>query len=95
MTSRLTRVRSQLTDDGIESNRMFEKKTIVIVDDTPDNIALIRALSKNTCNRLNADERMRHIPVIFLTAMTQVENEQKGLELGADDWQDVRIMDAK
>jgi CheY-like chemotaxis protein/class 3 adenylate cyclase len=104
---------------------MTEKKTILIVDDTPDNISLISALLKNTykikiatngakaidiafsasppdlilldimmpeidgyevCRRLKADERTQAIPVIFLTAMSQVENEQKGLELGAVDY---------
>lgn len=38
------------------------------------------------CKRLKADEKTVAIPVIFVTAMTQEENEQKGLDLGAADY---------
>jgi len=38
------------------------------------------------CRRIKADDRMRHIPVIFLTAMAEAEDEQRGLELGAVDY---------
>jgi CheY-like chemotaxis protein len=38
------------------------------------------------CRRLKADEKTRHIPIIFLTAMTQAEDEEKGLMLGAVDY---------
>ncbi|MFC1849498.1 response regulator [candidate division CSSED10-310 bacterium] len=103
----------------------MEKKTILVVDDTPANIALIcgllnaqyqtkvatngqKALSiaqserppdlilldirmpemdgYEVCRLLKADEKTRHIPVIFLTAMTQVEEEEKGLAVGAVDY---------
>ena len=36
--------------------------------------------------RLQSDERTRDIPVIFLTAMSSVEDERHGLELGAVDY---------
>ena len=36
--------------------------------------------------RLKADEATRHIPVIFLTAKSEVEDETLGLELGAVDY---------
>ncbi len=104
---------------------MTERKTILIVDDTPDNISLLSGLLKESykikvatnghkalkiacsdtqpdlilldimmpemdgyevCTRLKADEITREIPVIFLTAMSQAEDEQKGLELGAVDY---------
>ncbi len=35
---------------------------------------------------LKADANTRHIPVIFLTAMSEIEDEQKGLDLGAADY---------
>lgn len=38
------------------------------------------------CRRLKADERTRHIPVIFLTAMQEPENEALGFEVGAADF---------
>ena len=38
------------------------------------------------CFRLKADPRTCDIPVIFVTAMTDAENEQLGLELGAVDY---------
>jgi putative two-component system response regulator len=38
------------------------------------------------CQVLKADPATRPIPIIFLTAMTSMEDEQKGLELGAADY---------
>ena len=38
------------------------------------------------CRQLKKDPHTKDIPVIFLTAMTQAEDEQKGLELGAVDY---------
>jgi putative two-component system response regulator len=38
------------------------------------------------CRRLKAAEESRHIPVIFLTAMADAEDEAKGLALGAVDY---------
>ncbi len=102
-----------------------DKATILVVDDTPDNISLVSALLKDTyktkiatngakalaiaaaeappdlilldimmpemdgyevCARLKAEERTRGIPVIFLTAKAQIEDEEHGLDLGAVDY---------
>jgi putative two-component system response regulator len=38
------------------------------------------------CRQLKSDALTRHIPVIFLTSQTEVENEELGLELGALDY---------
>ena len=38
------------------------------------------------CKRLKADPRTRDIPVIFLTAKSEIEDETHGLELGAVDY---------
>jgi putative two-component system response regulator len=105
------------------SNR--DKPTILIVDDTPDNIMLLSRLLKDryntkvanngslalqiaqstpgldlilldvmmpgldgyeTCRQLKANPVTADIPVIFLTAKNQVEDEAMGLSLGAVDY---------
>jgi putative two-component system response regulator len=38
------------------------------------------------CRRLKADPVTSHIPVIFLTAKSQLEDEERGFELGAVDF---------
>ena len=38
------------------------------------------------CRRLKADEATRHIPILFLTALSTAEDEAKGLALGAMDY---------
>jgi len=38
------------------------------------------------CDRLKADLRTKEIPVIFITASNNLEEEQRGLELGAVDY---------
>ena len=101
------------------------KATILVVDDTPDNLALMNNLFKDNykvkianggekalqiaasdappdlilldimmpgmdgyevCRRLKRDPRTMNIPVIFLTAKTEAESEEHGLELGAVDY---------
>src|SRR6218665_1734265 len=103
----------------------LNKPTILVVDDTPDNLSLMSALLKDlykvkvanhgerglrianaeqppdlilldimmpdidgyeVCRRLKAEPRTRDIPVIFLTARSEVEDETRGLELGAADY---------
>ena len=102
-----------------------ERQTILVVDDTPDNITLLSALLKDrykvraanngeralaiaasqprpdlilldimmpgmdgyeVCERLKIDPHTADIPVIFLTAKVQVEDEEFGLRLGAVDY---------
>ncbi len=38
------------------------------------------------CRRLKEDKKTRDIPIIFVTDMTEVENETRGLEMGAVDY---------
>lgn len=102
-----------------------QRATILVVDDTPDNLTLMHDLLRDTyrvkvanngekalviansvtppdlilldimmpgidgyevCRRLQADPLTREIPVIFLTAKSEIEDEQTGLELGAVDY---------
>jgi serine phosphatase RsbU (regulator of sigma subunit) len=107
---------------------MFDKrrtKTVLVVDDTPENIDLLdgvlnqdykikaalngeKALkiagSENppdiilldimmpgmdgyeVCRRLKSEVKTQDIPVIFVTSMREVEDETKGLEVGAIDY---------
>lgn len=106
-------------------NIAVEKQTILIVDDTPENLmvldeilradykvkaanngerALKIALSGNppdlilldimmpglsgyqVCEKLKSESATRKIPIIFVTAMSEVEDEAKGFELGAVDY---------
>jgi signal transduction histidine kinase/serine phosphatase RsbU (regulator of sigma subunit) len=39
-----------------------------------------------TCRRLKAEAQTRHIPVIFMTALTNIEDKVKGFEVGAVDY---------
>jgi putative two-component system response regulator len=103
----------------------IEKQTILVVDDTPDNLSLMSGLLKDlykvkianngeralkialtgtlpdiilldimmpvmdgyeTCRHLKANPETRDIPVIFLTAKTEIEHEIMGFELGAVDY---------
>lgn len=100
------------------------RPVILVVDDTPDNLAMVSKLLKNsykvkvatngqkaldiakesppdlilldvmmpimdgyeTCRRIKQDEDLKDIPVIFLTARSETEDENKGFQLGAVDY---------
>jgi putative two-component system response regulator len=102
-----------------------DKPTILVVDDTPDNLTLVSKLLKRdyrvrvaingekalkialsetppdlilldvmmpvmdgyeVCEKLRSNALTAHIPIIFLTAKSEVEDERKGLSLGASDY---------
>lgn len=102
-----------------------QKQIVLVVDDTPDNLALITSLLKDlyrvkiattgnkalqiafsneppdlilldvmmpemdgyaVCRHLKGDSQTAEIPVIFLTAKSEIEDELKGFELGAVDY---------
>jgi putative two-component system response regulator len=102
-----------------------EKPTVLVVDDTPDNLTLVSNLLKKdyrvrvaisgekalkialsetppdlilldvmmpvmdgyeVCQQLRNNTLTAHIPIIFLTAKSEVEDERKGLSLGACDY---------
>ncbi len=106
-------------------NRGKGKQTILVVDDTPENIDVLSGLLRpefrvkaalngpralqiaqaqpqpdlilldimmpgmdgyQVCRELKTDPRTHHIPVIFVTALSEVEDEAKGLSLGAVDY---------
>jgi sigma-B regulation protein RsbU (phosphoserine phosphatase) len=102
-----------------------EKDVVLVVDDLPDNIALMSSMLSDdyqvkvalngrkalsiaqsdnppdiilldimmpgmdgyeVCRRLKENESTEAIPVIFVTAMTDIDSEQQGLDLGAVDY---------
>ena len=102
-----------------------ERPTVLIVDDTPENLTLMNGLlapayetmvanngeralklalsasppdlvlldimmpgmdGYEVCQRLKADPRTHDVPVIFLTAKTEIDDEQKGFDVGAVDY---------
>lgn len=104
---------------------LIERLTVLVVDDTPDNLSLLGDLLKDdyrvkiatngekalriarsipppdlilldimmpgmdgyeVCRQLKSDAATQDIPVIFLTARTEMEDEQHGLALGAVDY---------
>jgi adenylate cyclase len=104
---------------------MDDRKTILVVDDTPENIQVLSGILGDTyrikaatngekalrlcaedpppdlvlldvmmpsmsghevCRRLKADARLGALPVIFVTAMSEEEDETRGFELGAVDY---------
>ncbi len=102
-----------------------ERATILVVDDTPEDLTLMNGLLKDAykvkiansgekalkiaasemppdlilldimmsgldgfevCRQLKDDPQTKDIPVIFLTAKSEIDDEKKGLELGAVDY---------
>lgn len=107
------------------SEHYRERETILVVDDTPDNLSLISELLQDTytvrvanhgekalkiaasenppdlilldimmpgmdgyevCRLLKNNPKTRDLPVIFLTAKSEVEDEKRGFDLGAVDY---------
>ncbi len=66
------------------------KKALAICTGTPPDLILLDVMMPEmdgyeVCRRLKSDENTRHIPVIFVTAVTVVERAQ-GFEVGAVDY---------
>jgi len=82
---------------GVLSDRYFVQAAIngqmalkIIEKNKPDLILLDIMMPDmdgyEVCQKLKADEATRDIPIIFLTAKAEVEDETRGLELGAVDY---------
>src|SRR5690606_18840625 len=69
--------------DGIKALELAQR-------DLPDMIlpdSMMPQLSGyEVCRALKADRRPRHIPVVFVTALSQPQDEQMGLDMGAVDY---------
>ena len=107
------------------SDEADQRQTVLVVDDTPDNLILMNGLLKShykvkvansgeralqiaqgetppdlilldimmpeldgyeVCRRLKADPHTARIPVIFLTALSDSEDEAHGFAIGAEDY---------
>ncbi len=81
-----------ISDAGFETAIALdgERALIQISQDPPDLILLDIMMPGidgfETCRRIKADERFQNIPIIFMTALADVENKVKGLALGAADY---------
>lgn len=70
--------------DGNEAIRLT-------TSDTPPDLVLLDIMMPGldgyqVCEILKSQEATRHIPIIFVTAMHESQNEERGLELGAADY---------
>ena len=68
-----------------------EKALKIAASDSPPSLILLDIMMPGmdgyeVCRRLKCDPATMNIPVIFLTARSEVEEEKKGLELGAVDY---------
>jgi phosphoserine phosphatase RsbU/P len=68
-----------------------EKALQIAFSDTPPDIILLDVMmpgldGHEVCRMLRADQRTKHLPIIFLTARSEAEDEEKGLLLGAVDY---------
>jgi len=61
-----------------------------VAEEPPDLILLDIMMPEmdgyDVCQRLKGDERYTGIPIIFLTALTEIENKTKGFKMGAVDY---------
>ncbi len=68
-------------EDAIEIAGSEDRPDLILLD-----IMMPEMDGYEVCQRLKADPRTAEIPVIFVTAMTEVDDETKGFALGAVDY---------
>ncbi len=69
--------------DGVEClEKVQERKPDAIVLD----VMMPRLDGYETAKRLKQDEATKHIPVVIVTALNDVQNQIKAIEFGADDF---------
>ena len=80
-----------LSDDYELSVAMRGEKALELAVETPPNLILLDIMMPEmdgyeVCRRLKADPRTARIPVIFVTAMNEINDETRGFEVGAVDY---------
>ena len=75
--------RVQLANSGIKALELAVRQPpdLIVLD-----VMMPEMDGYETCRRLKADERTRHVPVLFLTALTRPEDEARGFEVGGADF---------
>jgi len=68
-------------EKGLQIARSENPPDLILLD-----IMMPELSGYEVCARLKSDSATRHIPVIFLTALSSEEDERIGLELGAEDY---------
>jgi len=70
-------------ENGEEALKILEDQTIdiILLDINMPGID-----GFEVCRRIKASERLRHIPVIMVTALTETEDRIRGIEAGAEDY---------
>lgn len=84
-------VKGVLSDDYIIQAAVNGSIALKIIEKKKPDLVLLDIMMPEidgyeVCRRIKADEETRNIPVIFLTAKAEVEDEAKGLALGAVDY---------
>lgn len=83
-------LRKRLRADGYDTDEAFdgEEGLRKVRDYAPDLVVLDIMMPKldgfGVCDRLKGDENTRHIPILMLTAKSEVPDKVKGLDIGAD-----------
>ncbi|MEW6067984.1 MAG: response regulator [Nitrospirota bacterium] len=85
-------LRKRLRADGYDTAEAYngEEGLQKVSEYNPDLIILDVMMPKidgyDVCKKLKTDESTRYIPILMLTAKTDVESKVKGLDIGADDY---------
>lgn len=85
-------LKKRLRSEGYDTAEAYDGEECLrqVVAYNPDLIVLDVMMPKlngfEVCQRLKTDENTRYIPVLMLTAKSEVENKVKGLDIGADDY---------
>src|SRR3990172_8571667 len=85
-------LRKRLRAEGYDTEEAYDGEECLnrVASFNPDLVILDVMMPKlngfETCRRLKADENTRYIPVLMLTAKSDVEDKIQGLDIGADDY---------
>jgi len=85
-------LRKRLKAEGYSTVEAYDGEEALkkVQESLPDLIILDVMMPKmdgyEVCQRLKTDERTKFIPIIMLTAKSDVESKVKGLDIGADDY---------